>query len=58
MDFNNRKIKNHPTTPSEKQVRFRMAIGNVELMQECFPKHMRMGTTRMKYDKETDEEGK
>ena len=35
-----------------------MAIGNVELMQECFPKHFRMGTTNMKQDKETEGEGK
>ena len=35
-----------------------MAIGNGELMQECFPKHSHMGTARMKSDKETDEEGK
>ena len=28
---------------------------NVELMRECFPKHSRMGTTRMKEDKEIDE---
>ena len=35
-----------------------MAIGNRELMQESFPKHSRMGTARMKYDKETAEEGK
>ena len=34
-----------------------MAIGNGELMHECFPKHSGMGTARMKYDKETDEEG-
>ena len=27
-------------------------------MHECFPKHTRMGTARMKYDKVTDEEGK
>ena len=27
-----------------------MAIGNGELMQECFPKHLRMGTARMKKD--------
>ena len=26
-------------------------------MQECFPKHLSMGTARMKKDKETDEEG-
>ena len=35
-----------------------MAIGNVELTHECFPKHSRMGTARMKLDKETDEEDK
>ena len=40
------------------QVPFSMAIGKGELMQECFLKHSRMGTTRLKYDKETDEEGK
>ena len=28
------------------QVPFTMAIGNWELMQECFPKHPRMGTAR------------
>ena len=33
---------------SEKQVPISMAIGNEELMQECFPKHWRMGTARMK----------
>ena len=27
-------------------------------MQECFPKHSRMGTVKIKYDKETDEDGK
>ena len=31
-----------------KQVPFSMAIGNVELMHECFPKRQRMGITRMK----------
>ena len=25
-------------------------------MQECFPKHLRMGTARMKYDREKEEE--
>ena len=35
-----------------------MAIGNGELMHECFPKHLRMGTSRMKEDKETDEGGR
>ena len=28
------------------QVPFSMAIGNWELMHECFPKHPRMGTAR------------
>ena len=41
---------------SEKQVPFSLAIGN-ELMHQCFPKHSRMGTARMKYDKETDGDG-
>ena len=35
-----------------------MATRNVELMHECFSKHFRMGTARMKKDKETNEEGK
>ena len=35
-----------------------MAIGYVELMHVCFPKHSGMGTARMKQDKDTDEEGK
>ena len=35
-----------------------MATGNVELMHEGFPKHLRMGTARMKYDVETEEEDK
>ena len=30
----------------------------LELMHECFPKHSRMGTARMKYDKETEESKK
>ena len=34
-----------------------MAIGNWVLMHECFPKHLRMGTARMKQDNETDEDG-
>ena len=34
---------------SEKtQVPFSMAIGNGELMHECFPKHSSMGTARTK----------
>ena len=35
-----------------------MVIENVELKQECFPKHLRMGTARVKEGKETEEEGK
>ena len=35
-----------------------MARENVERMYECFPKHLRMGTARLKYEKETDEDGK
>ena len=37
---------------------FSMAIGYGGLMHECFPKHSRMGTARMKEEKETGEEGK
>ena len=35
-----------------------MATGNEELTQESFPKHWRMGTVRMKQDKDAEEEGK
>ena len=42
----------------KKKVPFSMAIGDWELMHECFPKHSRIGTERMKEDNETDEEGK
>ena len=33
-----------------------MTIGKEELMHECFPKHLRMGTARMKKyrERETD----
>ena len=34
---------------------FSMAIGNVVLVQQCFLKHMSMGTAGMKEDKETEE---
>ena len=34
-----------------------MAIEKMELMQECFLKHLSMWTARMKEDKETEEEG-
>ena len=39
----------------KKEAPFSMAVGNGELMQECFPKHTRMGTARMKYNKEAEE---
>ena len=35
-------------TERKKKVPFSIAIGNRELMNECFPKHLRMGTARMK----------
>ena len=35
-----------------------MAIEVRELMHVCFPKYSRMGTARMKYDNETDKDGK
>ena len=42
------------------QVPFSMAIGNGELMHECFPKHPRMGVweNTRQLDNETEEEGK
>ena len=39
------------------QVPFSMAMGNVELMHEYFPKHLYMGTGRMKLDIEIEKEG-
>ena len=33
-----------------------MAMEKVELMHECFPKHLHMGTARMQDDKETEED--
>ena len=39
----------------KKEAPFRMVVGIGELMQECFPKHSRIGTARIKYDKETEE---
>ena len=45
------------TKERKEEVPFSMAIRNGELMHECFPKHARMGTARMKSDKETREEG-
>ena len=44
------------TKEGKEQVPFSMAIGNGELMHECFPKHSRMGKARMKEDKDTYEE--
>ena len=35
-----------------------MAIGNEELMHECFPKHSCLGTASMKYYNVTEEEDK
>ena len=35
-----------------------MAIGNEQLMRKWFQKHSRIGTTRIKLDNETKEEGK
>ena len=35
-----------------------MAIENGKLMHESFPKHLRMGTARMKEHKETEQENK
>ena len=34
-----------------------MVLAFFRLVQECFPKHACMGTARIKYDKETEEEG-
>ena len=45
-------------TKRREQVPVSMAVGNVELLLECFLKHLRVGTGRMKYDTETEEEGK
>ena len=35
-------------TVGKKEASFSMTIGNEELMHECFPKHLSMGTARMK----------
>ena len=37
-------------------ISYSMTIGNEDLMHECFPKHM--GTARMKYDREREEDKK
>ena len=49
------KMRTCSCTVGKKQVPFSMAIGNVELIHECLPKHLCMGTVTMKYDKETQE---
>ena len=36
----------------------RQSIKNVKLIHECSPKRLRMGTARMKYDKDTEEADK
>ena len=46
------------TKERKEEVPLSMAIGNWELMHECFPNHSRRGTARIKSDKETGEEGK
>ena len=35
-------------TERRKKVPFRKTIGNGDLMHECFPKHWRIGTARIK----------
>ena len=44
--------------PQEKAstIQYGYRIENMKLVHECFPKHFSMGTTRMNYDKESDEE--
>ena len=41
---------------SQKKLPFNIARENVELMHECFNKHLRLGTARRKQDKDTEEE--
>ena len=43
-------------TVRKKEASFSMAIGNEELMLECFPKHLRMGTAKMKEDREREDD--
>ena len=48
-----------PASPHEKkQPSFSMATGNMKHLQECFPKHLRTGTARIKLDIDTEEESK
>ena len=42
-------------TVGKNQDSFNMTIGNKKLMHECFPKHLRMGTARMKLDRERED---
>ena len=35
-----------------------MAMKNVQFKHDCSLKHLCIGTVRLKYDKETEEEGK
>ena len=42
-------------TVGKKKVPFTIAKENVELVQECLPKHLSMGTARMKQDKATED---
>ena len=38
-------------TEQKNKVPLSMAVGNGELIHECFPKHSQIGTARMKEDK-------
>ena len=55
LDFHGRRFGQSKDYYKNK-VPLSMAIGNEELVHECFPKYSRMGRAKMKYDKETDEE--
>ena len=44
--------------PWKKEQPLSMPIENKGLMHQCFPGHLHMGTARMKYYKDTVEEGK
>ena len=45
-------------TVGKNHVSFSMTIGNEELMHECIPKYLRMGTARMKQVREREEDKK
>ena len=53
--FNRFPNQNQVDPMRTKKVPFSMAIEKVELIHEYFPKHLRMGTSIMKEDKETEE---